>query len=727
MRKENVIKMREDIMFCRKCGRKLEDHMAFCPGCGTSVNAGTQQIPPQAEAVKQPAPVEEIEPVGESKAAAWTEETVPGAGKTPDKKRKGILLACAALAVLAVAIGVFSQFSSKGKQEAADADGIQNSQEQDAKESSVEEQEASPEQEGTADGASQEINGVPVLSADTLEGQIQEQIFHMNDASYGEASIDVYGQNYPVGARNPAATWNDGVFYCLEGHRETPGYQNKNICSLVKKELKNAANGNLMQYEIYINPSTNVANKIVSIEYMENGLEITEYYFDNDKKASFIFQYTADNYISTFATPDKFGDRYLFSNDCMVTWRSIADSITVNYILGDAEAERMKNQFARSTMMYYGSLSSEQQAVFDEQESKMLNAAYNTYNTVMSTDGIAHIQGYAYDENNAGIEGAKVEVYGTDFTTLLYCAATDSSGMYTVYVPSQEYEYHIRISKENRTAVNIHSIKMSNDQIGAYQDSVYLFDPSVEKAPLQLTLGDAFTYAADGNGMMPLGGAAVYFREGIHNRYGEIVLEAAADGAGFLRVELRPGVYTMEVKASGYETMYYIVVVHPAGASAYEFYATPTLNENEYAVVLTWGSYPYDLDSHLFTTAGTGTGHIWFGGRTDTFNNYLDVDDTDSYGPETVTILNFDPSKYYKYCVVDFTNCSSGNFHSLDMSYSLACVNVYSSEGLAATYNVPTGQEGVIWEVFEIRNGRITPIQRYYSNAEDKTWWHSDK
>ncbi len=714
-------------MFCRKCGRKLEDHMAFCPGCGTSVNAGTQQIPPQAEAVKQPAPVEEIEPAGESKAAAWTEETAPGAGKTPDKKRKGILLACAALAVLAVAIGVFSQFSSKGKQEAADTDGIQNSQEQDAKESFVEEQEASPEQEGTADGAPQEINGVPVLSADTLEGQIQEQIFHMNDASYGEASIDVYGQNYSVGARNPEATWNDGVFYCLEGHRETPGYQNKNICSLVKKELKNAANGNLMQYEIYINPSTNVANKIVSIEYMENGLEITEYYFDNDKKASFIFQYTADNYISTFATPDKFGDRYLFSNDCMVTWRSIADSITVNYILGDAEAERMKNQFARSTMMYYGSLSSEQQAVFDEQESKMLNAAYNTYNTVMGTDGIAHIQGYAYDENNAGIEGAKVEVYGTDFTTLLYCAATDSSGMYTVYVPSQEYEYHIRISKENRTAVNIHSIKMSNDQIGAYQDSVYLFDPSVEKAPLQLTLGDAFTYAADGNGMMPLGGAAVYFREGIHNRYGEIVLEAAADGAGFLRVELRPGVYTMEVKASGYETMYYIVVVHPAGASAYEFYATPTLNENEYAVVLTWGSYPYDLDSHLFTTAGTGTGHIWFGGRTDTFNNYLDVDDTDSYGPETVTILNFDPSKYYKYCVVDFTNCSSGNFHSLDMSYSLACVNVYSSEGLAATYNVPTGQEGVIWEVFEIRNGRITPIQRYYSNAEDKTWWHSDK
>jgi hypothetical protein len=103
------------------------------------------------------------------------------------------------------------------------------------------------------------------------------------------------------------------------------------------------------------------------------------------------------------------------------------------------------------------------------------------------------------------------------------------------------------------------------------------------------------------------------------------------------------------------------------------------------------------------------------------------VDDTTSYGPETVTIQKFDANSYYKYCVVDYTNCSSENYKSTEMSESMACVKVYSSDGLLASYSVPTGQKGVVWEVFEIRNGQISPIQRYYSNVENKTWWHSDK
>lgn len=702
--------------------------MAFCPGCGTAVSSGIQRQPKPNEQIEPEEPVKQSEAESlYAEPAVFTD--VSKDGNAAGGKRQKLLLACVVVVFLAAVAGGAVHILGGGDKESTEDYRNQAADEQSDGDTpeEVQKEEDSSAPEEAPDAVPEEVNGVLVLSADTLEGRLQEQIFHMNDISYGEASIDVYGQNYPVGERNPAATWDDGVFYCLEGYRETSGYQNKNTCTLIKKELKNAANGNLMQYEIYVNPSSNTANKIVSIEYREEDLEVTEYYYDNDGKVSFIFQYTADNYISTFATPDKSGDRYLFRDDCMVTWRSIADSVTVNYILGDAEAERMKNQFAKSTMSYYADLSSEQQAAFDGQEIRMLNAAYNTCHTVMNSDGIAHIQGYVYDENQTGIEGAKVELYGTDFSAQIYSTVTDASGMYTIYVPSQEYEYHIRISKENRTTANIYSIQMSNDQIGAYQDSVYLFDLSIEKAPLQLTLGDAFTYAADGNGMMPLGGAMVYFREGIHNRNGEIVLEASADGNGFLRVELRPGIYTIEVNAPGYETMYYIVVVHPAGTGVYEFYATPTLNENEYAIVLTWGSDPYDLDSHLFTTTGAGTGHIWFGGRTDAFNNYLDVDDTDSYGPETITILDFDPSNYYKYCVVDYTNCSSGQFRSVEMSCSLACVNVYSAEGLVATYNVPTGQEGVIWEVFEIRNGRITPIQRYYSSAEDKTWWHSDK
>ena len=140
-----------------------------------------------------------------------------------------------------------------------------------------------------------------------------------------------------------------------------------------------------------------------------------------------------------------------------------------------------------------------------------------------------------------------------------------------------------------------------------------------------------------------------------------------------------------------------------------------------------WGYTPSDLDSHLFTTKGSASDHIWYGDQYDDFNNYLDVDDTSSFGPETVTIRSFSKDDYYKYCVVDFTNCAGGNPTSYEMSMSGATVNVYSTNGLVGTYHVPTNTSGVIWEVFEIRNGILSPIQRYYNNVSDKEWWHGDK
>lgn len=50
-------------------------------------------------------------------------------------------------------------------------------------------------------------------------------------------------------------------------------------------------------------------------------------------------------------------------------------------------------------------------------------------------------------------------------------------------------------------------------------------------------------------------------------------------------------------------------------------------------VVLSWGEKPFDLDSHLIFPGG----HIYFDSKEGTDAN-LDVDDTDSYGSETVTI-----------------------------------------------------------------------------------------
>jgi len=86
----------------------------------------------------------------------------------------------------------------------------------------------------------------------------------------------------------------------------------------------------------------------------------------------------------------------------------------------------------------------------------------------------------------------------------------------------------------------------------------------------------------------------------------------------------------------------------------------------------------------------------------------LDVDDTSSYGPETITILS--PLGAATYSVQDYTNRS--NTSSQDLSYSGAVVTVFKGGRQIATYNVPVGHIGTSWTVFELVNGEVTPVNR---------------
>jgi uncharacterized protein YfaP (DUF2135 family) len=99
------------------------------------------------------------------------------------------------------------------------------------------------------------------------------------------------------------------------------------------------------------------------------------------------------------------------------------------------------------------------------------------------------------------------------------------------------------------------------------------------------------------------------------------------------------------------------------------------------------------------------------------------VDVTTGYGPETITIKDLETVGIYKYYVADYTDCLQNDFTSKNMSYSNATVRIYTEEGLYTSFSVPTNREGVIWEVFEIRNGKVVPAQRYYKAVEDKDWW----
>ncbi|MDD6039281.1 MAG: zinc-ribbon domain-containing protein, partial [bacterium] len=543
-------------MFCVNCGMQLPDGSKFCPNCGQPVLradvSATGETPPPPELPKTPS-----EPLS---GAGTDSGDAPTGSLEPKKPSKLIIfLGCLVGLALVIAVIFFATRPHDDEQEKVNVSEFYENADTTENEGEDSNQNETAEEAGEiAAGDAEQSGELALLPEDTKEGKLQREIMQMNSASYEEQMIDVYEIKRKAGKRDSSYVWNDTVFYTLEGYREHNDYLNKNQCTLVKKELINKESGNIMDYEIYLNPQTNVANKIVSIEYLEDGIEVTEYYYTKNKKPSFVFQYQTDNYVSSYATPDKKGQRFLFNKDCLVTWRKIDQNGTKNFCIGNNEINRLKGQWGKNTLFLYSGLNSDQKKKFDKLEKRMLNAAYNTYETVMNAEGISIIQGYVYDKNMAPLPEATIELYDESFEKQLFCASVKTDGTYRIYVPSEAYEYNIRVVKDGYGDCDIYRVVISDELIGVYQDSIYLFESGLDDKEVSIILGDALNYNESGTGMVLLSNAKVNVRKGINNRTGsQIVATGITDNSGYISLILPPGVYTLEVMADGYETMYY--------------------------------------------------------------------------------------------------------------------------------------------------------------------------
>ncbi len=116
-------------------------------------------------------------------------------------------------------------------------------------------------------------------------------------------------------------------------------------------------------------------------------------------------------------------------------------------------------------------------------------------------------------------------------------------------------------------------------------------------------------------------------------------------------------------------------------------------------------------------TTSTSRFHVYYQAKTTTGVS-LDVDETSSYGPETSTISQFLPG-IYRYSVHDFSNRGSTT-STVMSSQSTALVKVFQGSTQIATFNVPTGQTGNLWTVFELdgTSKTITP-KNQLSNVAD--------
>lgn len=162
------------------------------------------------------------------------------------------------------------------------------------------------------------------------------------------------------------------------------------------------------------------------------------------------------------------------------------------------------------------------------------------------------------------------------------------------------------------------------------------------------------------------------------------------------------GASLLIVKKSGYSNL---VAKCPCKGMTYAI--SPVMDSLDgLRVVLSWGATPSDLDSHIVYPEN----HVYFSEKQGR-DAHLDVDDTSSYGPETITLRKKRFGETYVYAVRDFTNVSAPV--STALSHSQAKVFVYIGQSLVRTYYVPKGQAGNLWTVFRITgNGEIQDINR---------------
>ncbi|MBF4516828.1 tetratricopeptide repeat protein [Flavobacterium sp. ANB] len=164
------------------------------------------------------------------------------------------------------------------------------------------------------------------------------------------------------------------------------------------------------------------------------------------------------------------------------------------------------------------------------------------------------------------------------------------------------------------------------------------------------------------------------------------------------------------IKKDNYSTL---VVKCPCNDLTYAL--SPVMkNLDGMRIVLNWGKYPSDLDSHLSFPGN----HIYFEHKKGSFSN-LDVDDTDSYGPETITINNKKFGQTYHYFVHDYSN--RDDLNASQLSASGAKVFVYVGQSLVKTYYIPKNKKGNVWNLFKINeNGEIIDINNIISKTEQE-------
>jgi uncharacterized protein YfaP (DUF2135 family) len=143
-----------------------------------------------------------------------------------------------------------------------------------------------------------------------------------------------------------------------------------------------------------------------------------------------------------------------------------------------------------------------------------------------------------------------------------------------------------------------------------------------------------------------------------------------------------------------------------------------TLTRSAVSVKLTWGTRPLDLDSH--TLGANASEHVYYsdkGALAAAPFVGLDVDDTDSFGPEVTTFAKLAKNRTYRFFVRNF----SGTFDP-GQTGSPARIEL-SNRGTQSIFTPPAGETSSTdyWHVFDLTtdancNATVVPVQQFLAD-----------
>ncbi len=182
--------------------------------------------------------------------------------------------------------------------------------------------------------------------------------------------------------------------------------------------------------------------------------------------------------------------------------------------------------------------------------------------------------------------------------------------------------------------------------------------------------------------------------------FGKQVFKGEAD-VGVDVFPMLPGKHAIKVEAPDYYTWSGSLPVTVGEEKEVLVYLAPRLKGDETArIVLRWDRDPRDLDAHLRLPRRAKPNHVYYPSKAKraTINNQLtamlDVDDTTSFGPETITLYDkLDGT--YTYAIYKYAG--SGTLGS-----SEATVEVYTRDAEIRKFSVPEYCQKRWWHVFDL-------------------------